>query len=235
MMKRILASVSTVPLLGRDCGRLLLILFALAVVMTASAQGAFLDGLRKIEDGKGKIIVMQSPEIDRLVNGTSPDLSINAGTKTAGSKTSAGSGSTAGNAGSKTTATPHHDNTKQDDHKSSQLAGTGHTSVEDSVPTVVDTRKKVMRNSYKTTGYRIQVFSGGNKGADKQKAEAAGRAMKTHFPYEPIYVHFYSPSWKCRMGNYKELSDAQQILSQVKALGYKNACIVKGTITVPME
>ena len=89
-----------------------------------------------------------------------------------------------------------------------------------------------MRNSYKTQGYRIQVFSGGNSRADRQKAESAGMLMKSNIPTEPIYVHFYSPSWKCRMGNYKTLEEAQRMLAMVKKLGYKQACIVKGTISV---
>lgn len=102
---------------------------------------------------------------------------------------------------------------------------------EDLTPTI-DTRKKVMSRSYKTQGYRIQVFSGGNSRKDRQKAENAGTAMKSYFPSEPIYVHFYSPSWKCRMGNYKSLYEARKILAQVKKLGYTQACIVKGTISV---
>ena len=88
-----------------------------------------------------------------------------------------------------------------------------------------------MRNSYKMKGYRIQVYSGGNSHADKQKAEKAGADMKRLFPTEPVYVHFYSPSWKCRMGNYKTAEEAHRILSQVKK-HYRQACIVKGTINV---
>ena len=95
----------------------------------------------------------------------------------------------------------------------------------------VDTRKKVMRNSYKTTGFRIQVFSGGNSRTDRQKAEKAGTDMKRYFPSEPVYVHFYSPSWKCRMGNYRTQEEARAVLAQVKKY-YPQACLVKGTISV---
>ena len=102
----------------------------------------------------------------------------------------------------------------------------------DNLAKKLDTRKKIMSNSYKTQGYRVQVYSGGSTRTDRQKAETAGAVMKTNFPNEPIYVHFYSPSWKCRMGNYKELQDAREILAKVKKLGYKDACIIKGTITL---
>lgn len=98
--------------------------------------------------------------------------------------------------------------------------------------TTVDTRKKVMSRSYKTQGYRIQVYSGGNTRKDRQAAENAGTKMKSYFPSEPVYVHFYSPSWKCRMGNYTSVDIARKVLAQVKALGYKQAVIVKGPISV---
>jgi hypothetical protein len=34
------------------------------------------------------------------------------------------------------------------------------------------------------------------------------------------------------MGNYKDLHDAREMLAKVKKLGYKDACIIKGTITL---
>ena len=102
----------------------------------------------------------------------------------------------------------------------------------DNLAKMLDNRKKVMSNSYKTQGYRVQVYSGGSTRTDRQQAETTGAVMKTNFPNEPIYVHFYSPSWKCRMGNYKNINEAREILAKVKKLGYKDACIIKGTITL---
>lgn len=99
------------------------------------------------------------------------------------------------------------------------------------IPTV-DMRKKVMRGAHKVTGYRVQAFAGGNTRADKIKAQQAGNAIKMRFPDQPIYVHFYSPRWICRVGNYRTLGEAEQMLHSVKALGYKSAIIVKGKITV---
>ncbi|MBS5614010.1 MAG: SPOR domain-containing protein, partial [Prevotella buccalis] len=49
---------------------------------------------------------------------------------------------------------------------------------------------------------------------------------------EPVYVHFYSPRWICRVGNYRSYEEAAHILKQVKGLGYKQASIVRGKITV---
>lgn len=99
------------------------------------------------------------------------------------------------------------------------------------IPTV-DMRKKVMRGARKVTGYRVQAFAGGNTRADKRKAQQAGNDIKMRFPDQPIYVHFYSPRWICRVGNYRSLSEARRMLKAIKGMGYKAAVIVKGQITV---
>lgn|SRR5574344_295313 len=96
----------------------------------------------------------------------------------------------------------------------------------------VDLRKKVMRNSYKVTGFRVQVFAGGNSRQDRQKAERIGNDVKMNFPDQPVYTHFYPPRWICRVGNYRSYADADRMLKEVKRLGYKQACIVKGKISV---
>lgn len=99
------------------------------------------------------------------------------------------------------------------------------------IPTV-DMRKKVMRGARKVTGYRVQAFAGGNTRADKTKAQQAGNDIKMRFPDQPIYVHFYSPRWICRVGNYRSLNEARHMLNAIKGMGYKAAVIVKGQITV---
>lgn len=96
----------------------------------------------------------------------------------------------------------------------------------------VDTSKKMMRNARKVTGYRIQAFSGGNSRADREKATSIGDAIKRKYPEQPVYVHFYSPRWICRVGNFRSYEEAAQVLKGIKAMGYKQACIVKGKITV---
>lgn len=99
-------------------------------------------------------------------------------------------------------------------------------------PVNIDTRKKVMKGASKVNGYRVQVFAGGNQRKDRQQAEQAGSKVKSHFPDQPIYVHFYSPRWICRMGNYRTYEEAHQMLNEIKKLGYTSATIVKGKITV---
>ena len=96
----------------------------------------------------------------------------------------------------------------------------------------LDTRRKVMRGGYKITGYRVQAYAGGNQRKDRQNAERVGNTIKANFPEEPIYVHFYSPRWICRVGNYRTYEEAHQMLTNIRNLGIKGATIVKGKITV---
>ena len=96
----------------------------------------------------------------------------------------------------------------------------------------IDTSKKVMRKSYKINGYRVQAYLGGNSRADREKAEQIGNAIKKKYPLEPIYVHFYSPRWTCRVGNYRTYEEATKMLNNLRKMGYKQATILKGKITV---
>ena len=130
--------------------------------------------------------------------------------------------------------------TKKANEESRKAEDTKHTEAnrtpqdddgEFSIPTV-DMRKKVMRHSYKVTGYRVQAFAGGNTRNDKNRAQQIGNAIKMNFPDEPVYVHFYSPRWICRVGNFRTLPEAERMLKEVKAMGYHSATIVKGKISV---
>ena len=106
------------------------------------------------------------------------------------------------------------------------------TEKEENETPMVDMRKKVMRSSYKVTGYRVQAYAGGNSRNDRLKAEQIGNAIKMKYPDQPVYVHFYSPRWICRIGNFRNLSEAQKMLAKIRAMGYRQACLVKGKITV---
>lgn len=180
------------------------------MVACAANSQTFLDELKRDVPGEGKVTVQQSAEIDQLVNGKQQEQSAAQPQQQPGEEA-------------------------QDEHKpdsSRRMPIIIGENGEDDVTTPIDTRKKVMRRSYKMQGYRVQVYSGGNSRADRQRAETAGAVMKANFPDQPIYTHFYSPSWKCRMGNYKSQAEAQAYLARVRRLGYTQACIVKGTIQV---
>ena len=227
---------------------LTLLLFILCSTFTANAQN-YLDHLKKKEPGKGVVTVNQSKAIDELVNGKPAQATE----KMATEKKPTEKKPTAQDDKTKTTPqpqktptdtqhkhtehpqkentpTPQHENAKEGNHANN--AAKAENRKEETEMPIVDMRKKVMRKSYKVTGYRVQVYAGGNSRNDRLKAEQTGNNIKMKFPDQPVYVHFYSPRWICRMGNFRNLGEAQKVLAKVRALGYRQACLVKGQITV---
>ncbi len=197
-----------------------LLFFTTLLAMQLSAQ-TFLDVLRTRKAGEGVVVVNQSKDIDELVNSTK--LEISAPAQPQQSATVVPEKSTATSSGSAT---------KPVENTGRKTAVTVRPEQSYSDNTTVNTDKKVMRNSTTMTGYRVQVYSGGNTRDDRNNAEKIGRAVKAKFPELPIYVHFYSPRWICRVGNFKTYQEADTVLKDIKAMGYNDACVVKGKITV---
>ena len=172
----------------------------------AQAQ-TFLDRLKKPTQDTAVVTVTQDAAIDKLVNGDN-----------------------AANTTVTTKKTPSATTKKEPVEKPTSTNTT--TSPASSTPEEPDMSKKVMKNSYKVTGYRVQAFAGGNTRSDRQKAENVGNAIKRRFPEQPIYVHFYSPRWICRVGNFRTYEEAHAMLLEIREMGYKQASIVKGKISV---
>ena len=89
-----------------------------------------------------------------------------------------------------------------------------------------------MVNGHRANGYRVQVYRGGGTRDAKQKAQSIGNKLKNSFPGQPVYVHFYSPNWIVRMGNFRSQEEAVRVLRQVKNAGFGSATLVRGPITV---
>ena len=102
----------------------------------------------------------------------------------------------------------------------------------DTVDQALDPVRKLSATSYKVDGFRVQAFAGGNQRKDRQKAEQIGNTIKARYPRTPVYVHFYSPRWVCRVGNYRTYEEADEMLKNIRELGISGASIVKGKITV---
>lgn len=225
--------------------RLFLVFLLMTAAHSLSAQ-TFLDRLQAPVRGQGTVKVEESREIDRLVNGADDSQSANQKTATASARQIQKHAEQTEKQAPQPVKREQTVKREQPRQQAQQPRQQGSESQQRAVrrekeqqqdeermePTTVDTRKKVMRGSYKVTGYRVQVFAGGNTRADRQKAESTGKTVKMNFPDQPVYVHFYSPRWICRMGNYRELSEAQEYLRKVKALGFRSATLVKGKITV---
>lgn len=213
--------------------RIYLITLIALILGVADACGQnFMDELRRSQNGQGKITVNQSAEIDRLVNTVAQPVTEKATTPKQ---------QTTAAARQETPASTRHETARRDEanstaapahqHSGSDAASAAAATAEAEAP-AVNMNKKIMRHSYKATGYRIQVYSGGNKRTDREKCEQISARLKSRFPDLPIYVHFYSPSWKCRAGNYTDIDEARAMLQKIKAMGYTQACLVKGKVNV---
>ena len=176
--------------------------------LAAGAQSTFTEQLQQSRIGEGKVTVTQDKVIDELINNP-----------------------TAAQTPKPTTMPQTTTTTPAKPQQTVKLTDNDLTD-DTSLPDSIDLRKKMMKNGKKINGFRVQVFAGGNGRTDRLKAERTGEEIKTLFPNEPVYVHFYSPRWICRIGNYRTYEEAHDILRQVKQMGYPSAVIVKGKITV---
>lgn len=190
----------------------------IAILTTVCLGGAqaqtFLDRLKKPAKDKAVVTVTQDAAIDKLVNGD-----ITAKTTVVNKKEPA----------TTTKEEPAATAKKEPAHSTTTTTTPPASSSTIEEP---DMSKKVMKNSYKVTGYRVQAFTGGNTRSDRQAAENVGNAIKRRFPEQPIYVHFYSPRWICRVGNFRTYEEAHAMLMEIREMGYKQASIVKGKISV---
>ena len=222
---------------------------ALWLTGTASAQ-TFLDHLQKDEKSSGQVSVKQSEDISKLVNGNkdkekSPSEAPKAsGESGARNESRSESPSRSEEHKSDKSRYDQRDNgsTRSDEErdkerrererKAREAARAKKLKEFEENTTVSDSRLKVMSNSKRSKGYRIQVFAGANTRADRAKAHEIGAKVKAEIPGQPVYVHFYSPRWCCRFGNFRRMDDATNVLKKIKKMGYKNACVIKTIITV---
>lgn len=67
-----------------------------------------------------------------------------------------------------------------------------------------------------TVGYRIQIYAGGNTRQAREEARKAANYVKENFPEIPVYTEFVSPRWVCRVGDYKTIEEADQVMRMLK-------------------
>ncbi len=215
--------------------RFVSILIAVLCMTNISKAQTYLQHLQQKTPGLGTVTVSQSKAIDELVNGKTPAPTTQDNKTTPSTKNNTKSSDVQKrNTPDSLKKSEHHETTTEREKVvvRENSAKKAETEKEENETPTVDMRKKVMRGSYKVTGYRVQAYAGGNSRNDRLKAEQIGNAIKMKFPDQPVYVHFYSPRWICRVGNYRSQAEAQKMLTKIHAMGYKQACLVKGKITV---
>lgn len=70
-----------------------------------------------------------------------------------------------------------------------------------------------------TKGYRIQVYAGNNTRAAREGAIRAAEKVRSNWPQLSVYTEFISPRWVCRVGDYRSLEEADQMLREMKKTG----------------
>ncbi len=203
--------------------------------LNAGAQD-FTQRIQQTVPGMGSVTIHQSAAIDRLVN--SAQLTAKVATPNnpvANNKPAATTKPTAENKATvenKATTTENKATTTENKSNNPAATTTSENPTAEANTLPVDNTKKILRGGYKIPGFRVQAFAGGNSRKDRQQAEKVGSKIKASYPTEPVYVHFYSPRWICRVGNYRTYEEAHQMLISLRKLGFTQATIVKGKITV---
>lgn len=200
--------------------RLITILILCTGILTNAGAQTYTQRIQKQVTGQGTVTIHQDSVIDNLVNNAT------LGIRTSGhSAAQPATASSAGKTSSKASSTSSSSSSSSSSFSSSSSSATV-------APDTANSSKKLIRNGYKVLGYRVQAFAGGNSRADRIKAEQIGNNIKAQYADVPVYVHFYSPRWICRVGNYRTYEEAHQMLISLRKLGYTQATIVKGKITV---
>ena len=86
----------------------------------------------------------------------------------------------------------------------------------------------------KVTGFRIQIYAGGNSRASRNEAVAMATKIRSYFSDLKAYTLFQSPRWLCRIGDFRTIEEATQMLHKVKETHeFDEATIVKSMIQIP--
>ena len=214
---------------------------ALCLSLTASAQN-FTEHLQKDEKGSGSVSIKQSDDINNLVNGqgkkqdgkSSGESKPESRPQREQSNRSEGSAPRRNeNVSSRSDEAADKERREREKKRRRAERDQKAKAADERAATVSGgSEKKMMSTSRRVSGYRVQVYAGSNTRESRAEAHEIGAKLKTQVPGQPIYVHFYSPRWCCRIGNFRNQEDANKMVKRLNKLGYRTACVVKATITI---
>lgn len=85
----------------------------------------------------------------------------------------------------------------------------------------------------KRSGFRVQVFFGGNKRADQTKAQQIAAKVQARYPELTAYTTFESPHWKCRVGDFATREEAFSYSRRLRASGFcPDATVVRSEVYI---
>lgn len=84
-------------------------------------------------------------------------------------------------------------------------------------------------------GYRIQIFTGANSRADKEKAIKLQHRSEALFPDMKSYCSFISPRWVVRIGDFSTREEAMLRIAEVRESGLsKEVRLVRCKVQIPI-
>lgn len=69
----------------------------------------------------------------------------------------------------------------------------------------------------RSVGYRIQAYSDNDYRTAQAKAQQRAREIAMRFPQYRSYITYNAPSWRLRLGDFKNQKDAQAALQRIRA------------------
>ena len=94
--------------------------------------------------------------------------------------------------------------------------------------------KPIPKGFVNKDGFRIQIYTGANSRADKEKALKLQTQSKDLFPDYEVYCNFISPRWVVRIGDFETREEAMVFMTEVRKTGIsKEVRVVKCKVQIP--
>ena len=91
----------------------------------------------------------------------------------------------------------------------------------------------LLHTKVRITGYRVQIYYGGNDRNAKNEAIRRANRASVWFDQHKVYTFFQSPHWKCQVGNFRTRGEAEQLLNEMRENGrFPGAVIVRTRVTM---
>ncbi|MCG9880345.1 MAG: SPOR domain-containing protein [Bacteroidia bacterium] len=93
---------------------------------------------------------------------------------------------------------------------------------------LVNKNLEINKGNQTLDGYRIQIFAG----SDRNNAQAMRSKFITEFPDEQVYLIYQQPYFKLRVGDYRNLIEAQGMYKKLQKQ-FEQLLIVPDKINLP--
>lgn len=200
--------------------------------IAAFSQQTFTQHVISQKAGEGKVVIHTDAKTDSIINNTKPTpAKRDANDKKLDRKNSQSSKTSSHTSDTSRHSTNHHAAESRRHEETTQ--GRSHEgSNEEEAHTPRHTY--INRERVRQTGYRIQIYTGGNSHQDKAKAYNIGAKCRKAFPELSAYPRFMSPRWICRVGDFRTREEALKYVRRIRAKRIsREAHVVRCEVLLP--